>query len=33
MTGDRRVLRNFVGGEYTDTKDGATDRCREPLDG
>ena len=24
MTGDRRVLRNFVGGEYADTKDGTT---------
>ena len=33
MTGDRRVLRNFVGGEYTDTKDGATEDVVEPVDG
>jgi betaine-aldehyde dehydrogenase len=33
MTGDRRVLRNFVGGEYADTKDGATADLVNPSTG
>ena len=33
MTGDRRVLRNFVGGDYTDTKDGATKDLVNPSTG
>ncbi len=33
MTGDRRVLRNFVGGEYRDTKDGATKDVVNPSTG
>jgi betaine-aldehyde dehydrogenase len=33
MTGDRRQLRNFVGGEYVDTKDGATVDLVNPSTG
>ncbi len=33
MTGDRRVLRNFVGGEYADTKDGTTVDVVNPSTG
>ncbi len=33
MTGARRVLRNFVGGEYADTKDGATTDVVNPSTG
>jgi betaine-aldehyde dehydrogenase len=33
MTGDRRVLRNFVGGDYTDTADGATKDVVNPSTG
>src|SRR5579862_869427 len=33
MTGDRRVLRNFVGGEYADTKDGKTKDVVNPSTG
>jgi betaine-aldehyde dehydrogenase len=33
MTGDRRQLRNFVGGEYADTKDGATADVVNPSTG
>ncbi|HVA04480.1 MAG TPA: gamma-aminobutyraldehyde dehydrogenase [Acidimicrobiales bacterium] len=33
MTGDRRVLRNFVGGDYADIKDGATTDVVNPSTG
>ncbi len=33
MTGSRRVLRNFVGGQYTQTKDGATVDLVNPSTG
>jgi len=33
MTGDRHVLRNFVGGEYADTKDGAGVDLVDPSTG
>ncbi|HEY7947412.1 MAG TPA: aldehyde dehydrogenase family protein, partial [Acidimicrobiales bacterium] len=33
MTGDRRVLRNFVGGDYIDTKDGETADVVNPSTG
>jgi betaine-aldehyde dehydrogenase len=33
MTGERRQLRNFVGGEYLDTKDGATADLVNPSTG
>ena len=33
MAADRRVLRNFVGGEYVDTKDGDTEDVVDPSTG